>query len=256
MRNIFPKFKINIATYVLILSFFLTGLIKNIIIIYFIILFHEMGHIMVARLLKYEVLKVEIYPSGGLTTLNKPINTKISHDIFIASAGILFQVFLFLLVFLVYQKGFLTNDSYNIFITYNKTILLFNILPIIPLDGYHLMRAFMEKFFSYTTSFYISIIISIIAIILFINYDQVFSLNNYLIISFLIFKIYQEVKEFKFKRIKFLLERFLNNISFNKIKYNKKINLNLLKKDTYHYFKDNKNIISEKKVLNRLFSYK
>ena len=114
----------------------------------------------------------------------------------------------------------------------------------------------MEKFFSYTTSFYISIIISIIAIILFINYDQVFSLNNYLIISFLIFKIYQEVKEFKFKRIKFLLERFLNNISFNKIKYNKKINLNLLKKDTYHYFKDNKNIISEKKVLNRLFSYK
>ena len=80
-----------------------------------------------------------------------------------------------------------------------------------------------------------------------------YSLNNYLIISFLVFKIYQEYKDFKFKQVKFLIERYLNKFTYYKIKYHKKINLDYLKKDTYHYFKNNNSYISEKKVLQNKF---
>ena len=37
------------------------------------------------------------------------------------------------------------------------------------------------------------------------------------------------------------------------VKYNRNINLNLLKKDTYHYFKNNGYIYSEKKILAKKF---
>ena len=84
MKNIWHLFNINISTYILILSFLVTGLIKNIILIYFIVLFHELGHIFIIKILGYKILRVDIYPSGGVTRIDKPINTKLSHDMLIA----------------------------------------------------------------------------------------------------------------------------------------------------------------------------
>ena len=62
-----------------------------------------------------------------------------------------------------------------------------------------------------------------------------------------------EYKNFKFIYLKFLLERLINNFKFRKIKYNSKINLNYLKKDTYHYFKNKDGVYSEKKILENKF---
>ena len=84
MKNILHLFNIHLSTYFLILSFLITGLIKNIILIYFIVLFHELGHLFIIKLLGYKIIKVDIYPSGGVTKIDKKINTKISHDLLIA----------------------------------------------------------------------------------------------------------------------------------------------------------------------------
>ena len=80
MKNIWHLFNIHFSTYLLILSFLLTGLIKNIILIYLIVLFHELGHILIIKLLGYKILRVDIYPSGGVTKIDKKINTKLSFN--------------------------------------------------------------------------------------------------------------------------------------------------------------------------------
>ena len=253
MTNTKNLFKINIATYFIILTFFLTGLIKNIILIYLIVIFHELGHIFIIKILKYKITKVEIYPMGGLTTIDKKINTPIIHDLLISSFGIIFQFILFLIFKLFFNLNLISLNTYNLFNIYNKTIIIFNLLPIIPLDGYKFLNSLFEIIFPFKLSFYLSLIISIIAILFFITFNSLYSLNNYLIISFLIYKLITTIKDFKYNHFKFLLERFLNTFSYKKIKYNHHINLNKLKKETYHYFKEREKVYSETKILAKKF---
>ena len=222
--------------------------------IYFIVIFHELGHIFIIKTLGYKVLRVDIYPSGGVTKIDKKINTKLSHDIFIASFGIVFQIILYFIFTFLYSLSFIRSSTYELFVTYNITILIFNLLPIIPLDGYQLLRSIWEILFPYKKAFKISLVISVISILLFITYNQILSLNNYLVISFLIFKLVTELKNFKYQNMRFLLERYLNDLPYRKIKNESIIDLSLLKKDTYHYFKKGNTYVSEKKVLNKKFS--
>lgn len=248
------KFKINSATYFLILSFLITGLIKNILLIYLIVIVHELGHIFIIKRLKYKIIKVEIYPMGGITSIDKKINTKITHEILISLFGVIFQIILGLLIYILYQNSFIRESTYILFKSYNKTIMLFNLLPIIPLDGYIFLRSILEYIFPYKKTYYISLILSIISIILFITYNEVFSLNNYLIISFLIYKIITSIKEFKYIYMRFLTERYLYELPYEKLKYENKMDINLLKKDTYHYFKTKDKVYSEKKILSKIFN--
>lgn len=253
MKNTKHLFNIHLSTYFLVLSFLLTGLIKNIILIYFIVIFHELGHIFIIKILGYKIVKVDIYPSGGLTTINKKINTKILHDILIASFGIIFQIILYLNFYLLFKMSWIREGTYLLFQTYNTTILIFNLLPIIPLDGYQFLRCVWELIFPYKKAFLISAIISIIFILFFITFNQIFSLNNYLIVTFLIYKMVTEFKNFKYQNYRFQLERALYNFKYHHIKNEKKPNLNLLKKDTYHFLKQNNTYISEKKLLEKKY---
>lgn len=248
------KFKINSATYFLILSFLITGLIKNIILIYLIVIFHELGHIFIIKRLKYKIIKVEIYPMGGITSIDKKINTKITHEILISLFGIIFQIILWFIIYILLKNNFIRESTYILFKNYNKTIMLFNLLPIIPLDGYIFLRSILEIIFPYKKTYYLSLILSIISIILFITYNEVFSLNNYLVISFLIYKIITSIKEFKYIYMRFLTERYLYELPYEKLKYENKTDINLLKKDTYHYFKNQDKVYSEKKILNKIFN--
>lgn len=254
MKNIGHLFNIHISTYFLILSFLFTGLIKNIILIYFIVLFHELGHIFIIKLLGYKIIRVDIYPSGGVTRIDKKINTKISHDILIACFGVIFQVILYFLFTLIYSLSWIRSSTYELFLTYNTTILLFNLLPIIPLDGYQLLRGIWEIILPFKKAFKISFVVSVISILFFITYNHLFSLNNYLIVTFLIYKMVTEFKNFKYQNMRFLLERCLHDFPYKRIKNEKEVDLSLLKKDTYHYFKSNHTYVSEKKVLKKKFS--
>ena len=124
MKNIKHLFNIHISTYFLILSFLFTGLIKNIILIYIIVIFHELGHIFIIKLLGYKVLKVNIYPSGGVTEIDKKINTKITHDLLIASFGVVFQIILFFLFTLFHSFSFIRTNTYLLFLSYNFYLLV------------------------------------------------------------------------------------------------------------------------------------
>jgi len=198
MKSIKNLFKVNISIYFLILTFLFTGLIKNIILIYLIVIIHELGHIFIVKLLKYKIIKVDIYPMGGVTTINKKINTSIKHEILISIFGIVFQIILGFIFLIMFKFSYISSNTYVLFINYNKTIMLFNMLPIIPLDGYIFFRSIWELILPYKKAFYLSFIVSITFIFLFITYNEIYSLNNYLVISFLIYKIITTFNDFKY----------------------------------------------------------
>ena len=122
MKNIKNLFKINIATYFLIFSFLVTGLIKNVLLIYLIVIAHELGHIFIIKLLKYKIVRIDIYPSGGVTVVDKPINTPLKEELLIGIFGIIMQLVLDCLFYILVKNNIITLSTYELFLSYNKII--------------------------------------------------------------------------------------------------------------------------------------
>ena len=79
-------------TYILIaISFILTGYFSNLLIFTSIIIIHELGHYIIAKLLKLNPQKMVIYPFGGITKMDNPVNTSTNKELIVAISGIMFQ---------------------------------------------------------------------------------------------------------------------------------------------------------------------
>ena len=240
--------KINNYTYIFLLFAFLCGFIKNALIIFIIILIHEIGHVFFIKIYQEKINNITIYPFGGITRIEKDLNTPINEEILIASGGVIFQLLIY--IFMIFIPN--TLHTRQLIINYNSIIILFNLLPIIPLDGSIIINSILNRFFSYTKSYTINSIISIISIVIFVIYNYNYSLNNYLIISFLLYKTYESIKNYKYIKYRFFMERYISNYKYKRIK-NYTRNINDLKLDTKHYFIKNKKVVNERKKLQELF---
>ena len=232
--------RLDYTTLYLLFILLLCGYIRVGLIIFFIVLFHELGHVLVCLLFKYKIISITIYSFGGITNIEKDINTSPNKEIILSLAGIFMQIILI----------FFIKDT--TFIKYNLSIMLFNLLPIIPLDGSFLLKAILNKFFSFKRAYFLYIIISIISILIYTVYNYKYSLNNYLIISIFFYRIYKDIKNYKYIYNRFLLERYLKKYKFKYIS-TRKGSLDILKLDTYQYFKENEKIVSEAKKLQERF---
>ena len=224
----------------------LCGYIRIGIFISLIVIIHELGHVLICKLFKYKIINVTIYPFGGITKIEKDINTSPNKEIILASAGIIMQIILIPFI------KILNIHDYNLFLKYNLSIMIFNMLPIIPLDGSTILKSILNKVFSFKTSYKLYIIISVLSIVIYIILNYKYSLNNYLIIGIFIYKIFSSIKEYKYIYNRFLLERYLKKYKFKYIS-TKSGSLDILKLDTYQYFKEEKNIVSEAKKLQERF---
>lgn len=253
MKNIWGKWKINSLTYFCILSFLLTGFIKNIFLILLIVVIHELGHLFFLKLFHYEITKIEIFPFGGITSTEHKINIPINKEIFIYFGGVLFQLLLEAFFFILYKKGMVLENTYVLFHYYNISIFFFNLLPIRPLDGGELMFLFLQKIFPYAKSITLAHYTSIFFLIGFILYNLKSNLNQMVIITFLLYKMIFLYRKREYFKNKFFLERFLYVLPYKKIEHNPVQNICLLKKETLHFFKKENKYIHEREVLREKF---
>lgn len=240
-------------TYIIIaISFILTGYFSNLLIFTSIILIHELGHYLVAKINNLNPDKIIIYPFGGITKLNIPINTKISKELMVAFAGVIFQSIYYLIILFLYKNNLLRTYIFDIFKNYHFSILLFNLLPIHPLDGSKIIILIISKYLPYKLSLKLTIIISIITAIIIIklNYYK-FNYTTILIITIIVDNIIKYSKNINYYFNKFLLERYLYKYRFTK---NKNINkINNMYKEKYHIIKENNHYLTEKEYLKRRF---
>ena len=166
MKIILSKIEFHYTFIIIALGFVLAGYFSNLIVFTSIIIIHELGHIITGLHFKYKLDKVIIYPYGGMTKFNTIINTNINKDILVAISGVIVQSIYFILITILYTKGYIREYIYNQFTIYNKSILLFNILPIIPLDGSKTINLILSKYLYYNLSNRLTIIISFITIII------------------------------------------------------------------------------------------
>ena len=242
MKKLWQKISIHPITYLIVLSMFMCGLFKYFLIIGSIILIHELGHISFALMFKRKIDKIKLLPFGGLLILDSYLSENIFEDLIISIGGVFFQ-----LIF-IYILKLINISNFDIFNYYNSIIIIFNLIPICPLDGYKIIKLLMELFFPYKRCFKYGFTISIVSILFTCYFKNHLLFSNILVISFLIYQTSDEIKNLKYIMNRFYLERLHHKFNY-KIKSNVK-NIGEMYKNRHNYI----NGESEEKYLKRYFN--
>jgi len=231
MTKFLKKIKIHPLTYIIISSALLTGLFKYLIIVLGIVLFHELGHITFSLIFKRKISEIVILPFGGLTKIDSCLSSDINEDLLISIGGILFQLIIGL-IFCILHKNFIIDERlYNFFYNYNSSIIIFNLIPINPLDGYKIFKLLCQKFIPYKYSFYIGVSTSFVLIIILIFVKPTFVFNNIFVFIFMIYMCFKEYYLLKYIMNRFYIERMNRTFNFK--------NKNIKKIDHMHKNKNN-----------------
>ena len=174
-----------------------------------------------------------------------PINTPIIVELLILINGPIFQTIAYIILL------YLFNNYRDLVTLYHVGILLFNLLPIYPLDGGKLLNLLFNTFISYKKSLKIMIYISyIITIFIFIINNNI-KINIIVMGLFLLYLIKNESNKIELKYNKFLLERYLNNYNFKNIKIIN--NINKMYRGKKHIIKCNGNYYLENELLEKKY---
>lgn len=252
MINILNKFKIHYTTWLFILLALIAGYVKYVLIILIIVIGHEMGHVLAFKLFKLDIIKVIIYPFGGITYVNKRIHERIYKEIVCSLAGIVAQLFLAIIYYYLFAANYIASSTYEIFKTYNKTILIFNLLPIIPLDGSKFINSLLNKVCSFKRSYFLTHVLSLVVLFLFIIKSFATKVNNLMIDLFLLCSLLKSLKSFKYILNKFYLERVLYSHYYNKI-VNDCNDLEKMMIERYYYFKVGQRYFNEKTFIQKRY---
>lgn len=227
------------------LSSVLTGLFKEFIIMFSIIIIHEIGHLITAYYYKSNINKIYLYPFGGYISFGDKINKPLKEEFLILISGPILQIIYFFIMLYLNYISVISLNTYNIIINYHYTLLFFNMLPLFPLDGSKLINILLSKLTSFKLAHKIMLYISYIGIIFFLFTTKYinFGMNLYLMLSLLLVKVVKESRNHKMVCNRFLLERYLYNFKFNKLKIISGSNLSKMMRDRRHLF-----IIGDKKV--------
>ena len=210
-------------------------------IINFLIIIHELGHTLVGLLFKVKINKIIIYPLGGITKFEMPININKYKELLILIAGPLFQYIAYIILLSLFS-------NYSKMINYyHFNILLFNLLPIYPLDGGKIINILLSEFIPFKKSLQLSIKISYIIVVIFLFKLEQNYINIIIMELLLVVLIYNEYKKIDYVYNKFLLERYLNNYNFRKINIIK--NINNFYRDRRHLLKNNEKYYTEQQIL-------
>jgi len=162
------------------------------------ILLHELGHTFAAQSVGVEVKSVVVWLLGGFTNFSyKP--ERPLHNLFIAFAGPLVNMLLAFLcvaayiamavLFLPYSNTpavylwaqTLQNLAFSLAVV-NLILVVFNLLPVYPLDGGNILHATMELFFGKVNADRITLWVSIPFLLLLVGFGL--AIRDYILLAF------------------------------------------------------------------------
>ena len=230
------KIYIHPLYYIIWLIAFLTGHFKAFTVYTIIIIVHELGHILAGFVLKWPIAKITLYPFGALTTFDHKLNSSNLEEFFVLIYGPLFQI--------LFYKLYPTP--------YHYFILLFNLLPIYPLDGSKLLFLCLNKVSSYYTSYIIIYFVSYLTIFILMMLDVNFL--NYLVLLYLIYDVFTYLKKLPSIMLKFYFERYKDPPHYPHQHLIKGLKMKKMFKEKNNYFLISDSYYSETEVLRHFFN--
>lgn len=190
-----------------------TGLFLELMILFAIVWIHELGHVVAAKGFGWRVKEVQLLPFGGVAVVDELGNIPAREEIVVALAGPLQNGIMIAFAALMQWFGWWDSEWGAYFIQANIMIGLFNLLPVLPLDGGKVMQAMLSMRMTYhRTIVYcaaISLLMSAFMIIMSLAhiYTTGVALNLLVIGIFLFYSNWYGYRNIPFHFIRFLMSR-------------------------------------------------
>lgn len=209
-----PTIHIHPILFIFIFISILTGTFIDLFIIISIVFIHELGHFFAASYYKWRIKRIMLWVFGGVMDTDEHGNRPIKEEFIVTISGPFQHLIIYFIMYFVSIFSLLPPSLISTILFYNTTILIFNLLPVWPLDGGKLLFYLLSKRFSFQKAYYTTIQASIV-IISFIIIAQLvffpFTLSACLLMIFLLVENYSDWKKRHFTFIRFLLNRYKGN---------------------------------------------
>lgn len=126
-----------------------TGYFAELIVLFLIVLVHELGHVAAAKSFGWSIKEVKLLPFGGVAEVEDAAGVTAKEDVLVALAGPLQNVWMALVAWGLGQFGIWDAEWAAYVAEANVMIALFNLLPIHPLDGGKLLHALLGSLLHY-----------------------------------------------------------------------------------------------------------
>lgn len=195
------QFKIHFSFYILFLCMILSRFQILYLKLLLLIFLHELGHILVASIFKIKINRIVLTGMGLFMDAETNDLSFIKGIIFYLSGLIINLILLF----------FLKEEFKKI----NLFILIINLIPIYPTDGYNILNSIISYFVPYKISKYISNYLSLIlSCIIFCYFINKMDFLLFVMLLYLVYLSIISIRNINFDYERFLLNRYLNNFDF------------------------------------------
>lgn len=189
----------------------LTGYFWELLALFLIVFTHELGHALAAQFFNWRIKKILILPFGGLCEVDEFGNRPIKEELIIILAGPFQHILIGIFVLLLKMTSIISAEYASLLFFYNMMIFTFNLLPIWPLDGGKLVHLWLSSnrpfLHAYRQSLKLSFISIGIICVLILLLSPLY-LHMWIVVSYLIFCLWGEWKQYRFRFMRFLLERY------------------------------------------------
>ncbi len=211
LRKFFPVIHIHPILLIFIIVSFLTGTFIELMVILGIVLFHELGHFSMAKMFKWRIRGIMLWVFGGVMDTDENGTKPLLEEIMVTIAGPLQHLFIYMLLLFLSANSLLPSSIIELAFFYNSAILLFNLLPIWPLDGGKLIFQILSSLLPYRKAYNYVIIFSICTCIIFLIVQLLFipfTLSAFILFLFLLMENRSDWKQRYYVFIRFLLRRY------------------------------------------------
>lgn len=208
---LYQKIHIHPFMWLLVGLALMTGNFWELLILFFIVFVHELGHGLAATYYNWRIKQVLLLPFGGVAETDEHGNRPLKEELIVTLAGPLQHIWLGAGGYLLFQLGFLSGDMWELFSIFNLMIFLVNLLPIWPLDGGKLMGLLFSRFLAFSDAHERTLKASFLFLILFVTiylFIDPMHINIWIITVFLLFTLKKEWSQRHFVVMRFLMERY------------------------------------------------
>lgn len=164
---------------------------------------HEGAHILMARLFHYPIKAVIVYPFGLCAHIDHIGMGSVGKELMIIAAGPLVHLIVPFCLTLLVSLGWISDAYGNYLNDLNHSILIFNLLPIFPLDGGRILQSFYHLLFRYTLAQRFTYMSSILHLLALLYYRVIETYSAWLVMAFLLFQILMCWHQLVYERMAF-----------------------------------------------------
>ncbi|WP_239615208.1 M50 family metallopeptidase [Cohnella mopanensis] len=121
-----------------------TGQFAELVTLFVIVLWHEFGHLVAALRFGWTVREVKLLPFGGVVEVEDAGTLPVREEVWVAIAGPVQNVILAAIGYSLGHIGWIDRGWADDFVRANVLIGLFNLLPVLPLDGGRILQAWIS----------------------------------------------------------------------------------------------------------------